>query len=104
MRTICTDKNATGAKRWRSIHLEKLKGGKSGRDQNRQIQRYLPDRIVQRAARFGLAATTAIGAARAGLQLGEAPHAVGSSATDIVVSNGVAQTDVHGVHFQRECE
>jgi hypothetical protein len=76
----------------------------SGRDQNRQVECDLGDGLIQRGARFGLAAATAIRAARAGLQFGECLHAVSSGATDVVIGNGVAEAYVHVAYCQRECE
>jgi hypothetical protein len=75
-----------------------------GRDQNGQVERNLRHRLIQYRTGVGLAAAAAIRAAGASLQFGEAPNAVGCSATDIVIGNGVAQTNVHGAYFQRECE
>jgi hypothetical protein len=71
----------------------------SGGDQNRQVELHLGDSLVQRGASLGFTAPAAIGAAGTGLQFGERSHAVGGSATDIVVGDGVTQTDVHGTHF-----
>jgi uncharacterized protein (UPF0303 family) len=76
----------------------------SGCDEDREIERDLYNRLFESGARFGLTAAAAIRAARAGLQLDKRTHAVSGGATDIVIGNGVAQTNVHGVHFQRECE
>jgi hypothetical protein len=104
MRTICTGKNATGANRWRFIYPENSKGWESGRDPDRQIERDLYNRLFQRGARFAFAAAAAIRTARTGLQFGKTPHPVGSSASDVVIGNGVAQANVHDAYFQRECE
>jgi hypothetical protein len=63
---------------------------RSGGDQDWQIQRDLRDSGIQRRARFGFTAATAIGAAGAGLQFGEMTNTIGSGATDVVIGDGVA--------------
>jgi hypothetical protein len=86
-----------------AMALEKS-SSESGRDQDREIRSSLLDRLVQRGARFSFATTAAIGTAGTRLQLGEAAYSVGSRAADVVIGNGIAEADVHGAHFQRECE
>ena len=76
----------------------------SGRDVQRNVESDLLDRLGQGGAGFLFAAAAAIGTAGARLQLGKAAHAIGGGATDVVIGNGVAQANVHGAHFQRECE
>ena len=72
--------------------------GSSG-DENGEIQRDLFDRFRERGTRFGFAAAAAIGTAGTRLQLGEAAHTIRGGAANVVIGNGVAETDVHGAHF-----
>lgn len=73
-----------------ALVIEATGAAASGDRDDRQLVHHLLDGTVQRGACILFTAAAAIGAARAGLQLGETLHAIGRGAADVMVGDGIA--------------
>lgn len=89
MEMVFCRKNTKAAPCGAACHRSK-KATASGDRYDRQLVHHLLDGVVQCGARFLFTAAAAIRAARAGLQLGETLHAIGRSAADVMVGDGIA--------------